>query len=141
VTFAFSPLLKKGAPFHWSTKCQQAFEKVQDIMTKLPTVCAPIFGKPLQLYLASNSQAIGALIAQEDGSEVEQPVYYVSHAFKDAESRYSGAERSCLALIYASQQLQLYFLAHKVQLMTKSHPIRSLLQRPVLSGKLAQWLL
>jgi hypothetical protein len=50
------------------------------------------FGKPLRLYLASNSQAIGALIAQEDGSEVEQPVYYVSRALKDAESRYSGAE-------------------------------------------------
>jgi ribonuclease HI len=99
------------------------------------------FGKPLQLYLASNSQAIGALIAQEDGSGVEQPVYYVSRALKDAESRYSGAERSCLALIYASQKLRHYFLAHKVQLMTKSHPIRSLLQRPVLSGRLAQWLL
>jgi hypothetical protein len=105
VTSAFAPLLKKGAPFHWSTECQQAFEKVQDIMTKLPIVCAPIFGKPLQLYLASNSQAIGALIAQEDGSGVEQPVYYVSRALKDAESRYSGAERSFLALIYASQWL------------------------------------
>jgi hypothetical protein len=110
-------------------------------MTKLPTICAPIFGKSLRLYLASHSQAIGALIAQEDGSRVEQPVYYVSRALKDAESRYSGAERSCLALIYASQRLRHYFLAHKVQLMTKSHLIRSLLQRPVLSGRLAQWLL
>jgi hypothetical protein len=105
VTSTFAPLLKKGAPFHWSIECQQAFEKVQNIMTKLPTVCAPIFGKPLRLYLASKSQAIGALIAQEDGSGIEQPVYYVSRALKDAESRYSGAERSCLALIYASQRL------------------------------------
>ena len=110
-------------------------------MTKLPTICAPIFGKPLRLYLASNSQAIGALIAQEDGSGVEQPVYYVSRALKDAESRYSEAEQSCLALIYASQRLRHYFLARKVQLMTRSHPIRSLLQRPVLFGRLAQWLL
>uniref|UniRef100_A0A2N9FDC7 Reverse transcriptase domain-containing protein n=1 Tax=Fagus sylvatica TaxID=28930 RepID=A0A2N9FDC7_FAGSY len=142
VTSAFAPLLKKGAPFHWSTaNAKQAFEKVQDIMTKLPTVCAPIFGKPLRLYLASNSQAIGALIAQENDNGVEQPIYYVSRTLKDAESRYSGAERSCLALIYASQRLRHYFLAHKVQLMTKSHPIRSLLQRPVLSGRLAQWLL
>ena len=137
VSSAFAPLLKKGAPFHWSIECQQAFEKVQDIMTKLPTVCAPIFGKPLRLYLASNSQAIGTLIAQEDGSGIEQPVYYVSRALKDAESRYLRAERSCLALIYASQRLRHYFLAHKVQLMTKSHLIRSLLQRPVLSGRLA----
>ena len=28
VTSTFSPLLKKGAPFHWSTECQQAFKKV-----------------------------------------------------------------------------------------------------------------
>uniref|UniRef100_A0A2N9HPH6 Integrase catalytic domain-containing protein n=1 Tax=Fagus sylvatica TaxID=28930 RepID=A0A2N9HPH6_FAGSY len=141
VTSAFAPLLKKGAPFHWSIECQEAFEKVQDIMTKLPIVCAPILGKPLQLYLASNSQAIGALIAQENDNGIEQPIYYVSQTLKDAESRYSGAERSCLALIYASQRLRHYFLAHKVQLMTKSHPIRSLLQQPVLSGRLAQWLL
>jgi hypothetical protein len=62
VTSTFAPLLKKGAPFHWSTECQLAFEKVQDIITKLPTVCAPIFRKPLRLYLASNSQAIRALM-------------------------------------------------------------------------------
>uniref|UniRef100_A0A2N9I7Z0 RNA-directed DNA polymerase n=1 Tax=Fagus sylvatica TaxID=28930 RepID=A0A2N9I7Z0_FAGSY len=95
----------------------------------------PNVKKPLK------SQAIGALIAQENDNGVEQPIYYVSRTLKDAESRYSGAERSCLALIYASQRLRHYFLAHKVQLMTKSHPIRSLLQRPVLSGRLAQWLL
>jgi hypothetical protein len=141
VTATFAPLLKKGVPFCWTLECQQAFERVQDIMAKLPTVCAPIFGKPLRLYLASNNQAIGALIAQEDNDGVEQPIYYVSRALKDAETRYSGAERSCLALIYASQRLRHYFLAHKVQLMTKSHPIRSLLQRPVLTGRLAQWLL
>uniref|UniRef100_A0A2N9ENL2 RNA-directed DNA polymerase n=1 Tax=Fagus sylvatica TaxID=28930 RepID=A0A2N9ENL2_FAGSY len=141
VTSTFAPLSKKGAPFHWSTKCQEAFEKVQDIMTKLPTVCASISGKPFRLYLTSNSQAIGALIAQENDNGVEQPIYYVSRTLKDAESRYSGVERSCLALIYASQRLRHYFLAYKVQLMTKSHPIKSLLQRPVLSGRLAQWLL
>ena len=110
-------------------------------MTKLLTVCAPIFWKPLRLNLVLNNQAIGALIAQEDDGGVEQPIYYVSRALKDAESRYSGAKRSYLALIYASQRLRHYFLTHQVQLMTKSHPIRSLLQRPVLSSKLAQWLL
>uniref|UniRef100_A0A2N9EJD9 Uncharacterized protein n=1 Tax=Fagus sylvatica TaxID=28930 RepID=A0A2N9EJD9_FAGSY len=111
---------KKGASFHWSTECQEAFEKVRNIMTKLPTVCAPISGKPLRLYLASNSQAIGALIAQENDNGVEQPIYYVSRTLKDAESRYSGAERSCLALIYASQRLRHYFLAHKISTMASA---------------------
>jgi ribonuclease HI len=141
VTSTFSHLLKKGVSFNWSAECQEAFERIQAIMTKLPTVCAPLAGKPLRLYLASNNQAIGALVAQENDDGVEQPVYYVSRGLKDTETRYSVAERACLALVYASQRLRHYFLAHKIQLMTKSHPIRSLLQRPVLSGRLAQWLL
>jgi hypothetical protein len=141
VTAVFTPLMKKGVPFIWSTACQQAFEKIQQIMTKLPTVCAPVPGRPLRLYLASNSEAIGGLVAQEDEKGTERPIYYVSRALKDAETRYSGAERACLALIYASQRLRHYFLAHKIQLLTKSHPVRSLLHRPVLSGRLAQWLL
>ena len=109
-------------------------------MTKLPTVCAPVPGRPLRLYLASNSEAIGSLVAQEDEDGTEKPIYYVNRALRDAKTRYSGAERACLALIYASQHLWHYFLAHKIQLMTKSHPIRSLLHKPVLSGRLAQWL-
>jgi hypothetical protein len=103
VTSIFAPLLKKGVPFRWSLEYQLAFERVQDIMAKLPTVCAPIFRKPLRLYLASNNQAIEALIAQEDSHGVEQPIYYVSRALKNAKTRYSGADRACLALIYASQ--------------------------------------
>ena len=55
VTVVFTPLMKKGVPFVWSTAYQQAFEKIQVIMTKLPTVCAPVAGRPLRLYLASNS--------------------------------------------------------------------------------------
>jgi ribonuclease HI len=141
VTATFTSLMKKGVPFVWSTACQQAFEKIQVIMTKLPIVCASVAGRPLCLYLSSNSQAIGALVAQEDESGTEKPVYYVSRTLRDAGTRYSGAERACLALIYASQRLRHYFLAHKIQLMTKSHPIRSLLYRPILSGRLAQWLL
>uniref|UniRef100_A0A2N9ENN0 Integrase catalytic domain-containing protein n=1 Tax=Fagus sylvatica TaxID=28930 RepID=A0A2N9ENN0_FAGSY len=112
VTSTFSHLLKKGVSFNWSAECQEAFERIQAIMTKLPTVCAPIAGKPLRLYLASNSQAIGALVVQENDDGVEQPVVCGTTSWPT-----------------------------RIQLMTKSHPIRSLLQRPVLSGRLAQWLL
>jgi hypothetical protein len=80
-------------------------------------------------------------VAQEDDNGIEQPIYYVSRGLKDNETRYSVAERACLAFVYASQCLWHYFLAHKIQLVTKSHPIRSLLHQPVLSGRLAQWLL
>jgi len=57
---------------------------------------------------------------------IEQPVYYVSHALKDTETRYPLAERVCLAIIYTSQRLRHYFLAYEVHLITKSHAIKAL---------------
>ena len=94
----------------------------------LPTVHSPIHKKPLLLYLATNSYDIGALIAQENGGGVEWPVYYISCALKDAETRFPRAERACLAIVYTSQRLRHYFLAYEVWLMTKSHAIKALLQ-------------
>ena len=43
----------------------------------LPTVQALIHKRPLLLYLANNLYAIDALIAQKDGGDVKQPVYYI----------------------------------------------------------------
>nr|XP_023927047.1 uncharacterized protein LOC112038472 [Quercus suber] len=110
-------------------------------MMNFPTVQAPVRKKPLLLYLATSSYVIGALIAQEDEISVEQPVYYISRALKDAETGYLRAERACLPIVYASQRLRHYFLAYEVWLMAKSHAIKTLLQQPILSGRLSQWLL
>ena len=71
-------------------------------MTKLPTVCVPTSGKPLKLYLATNSEEVGALIAQEDQKGADQPIYHVSRMLKDAETRYSRAKKACLSFIYAA---------------------------------------
>ena len=110
-------------------------------MMNLPTVQASICKKPLLLYLATNLYAIGALITQEDGNGVEQPVYYISYSLKDAETHYPRAKRACLAIVYASQRLRHYFLAYVVWLMTKSHVIKALLRQPILLGRISQWLL
>ena len=91
--------------------------------------------------MATNSYAIGALIAQEDGGGVEQPMYYISRALKDAETYYPRAERACLAIVYTSQRLRHYFLAYEIWLMTKSHAIKALLQQPILSGRISYWFL
>ena len=141
ITSTFTKLLKKGQSFEWGEVQQTAFKRLQQIMMNLPTMQAPIHKRPLLLYLATNSYTIGALIAQEDGGGIEQPIYYICRALKDAETRYPRVERACLAIVYASQRLRHYFLAYEVWLMTKSHAIKALLQQPILSGKISQWLL
>ena len=141
ITSAFARLLKKGQNFEWGETQQAAFKRLQQIMINLPTVQALIHKKPLLLYLATNSYTISALIAQEDGGGMEQPIYYISRALKDAETRFPRAERACLAIVYASQRLRHYFLAYELWLMTKSHAIKTLLRQPILSGRISHSLL
>ena len=102
ITSAYTKLLKKGQSFEWGEAQQTAFKRLQQIMMNLPTVQASIHKRLLLLYLATNSYAISALIAQENEGDIEQPVYYISYALKDTETRYPRAERACLAIVYAS---------------------------------------
>ncbi|GKU93206.1 hypothetical protein SLEP1_g6815 [Rubroshorea leprosula] len=112
-----------------------------DLMLRLPTISVPFQGKTLKVYLSTSDKAVGALVAQDYQQGKEQPVYYVSWNLKGIESRYSFVEKICLALIYVSQHLRHCFLAHKIQLITKSQPIWYLLTRPMLIGHLSNWLL
>ena len=44
-------------------------------------------------------------------------------------------------VIYAPQRLKQYFSAYQILLVTKSHPIKALLHQPLLTGRIAQWLI
>ena len=55
VMTGLSKLLKKETEFTWGTEQQEAFQRILQIMNHLPTLQAPVRGRPLLLYLALNS--------------------------------------------------------------------------------------
>ncbi|XP_075641919.1 uncharacterized protein LOC142613438 [Castanea sativa] len=107
---------KKGVTFIWCDQCQKAFMKIQMILADPHTMVAPVLEKPLLLYIENTKQSLGALRAQEQEG-VEKLVYYISRLMKGPKLRYSTAEK----------------------LVTKSNPVKYLLTRLQLSGRMAQW--
>ena len=55
ITSGLSKLLKNGVEFTWETEQQEAFKRIKQIINHLPTLQVPVRGRPLLLYLASNS--------------------------------------------------------------------------------------
>ncbi|CAL8091804.1 unnamed protein product [Prunus armeniaca] len=98
----FTPLLKKGKPYVWRQECQKAYQHVQQLITKLSTMRAPIPGLSLKLYLAATNAAVGALLAQDSHNGEESPIYYVSRRLRGAKARYPKTKLLCLALVYAA---------------------------------------
>ena len=74
---------------------------------------------------------------REEGRK-QYPIYYVSKALLDAETRYSHLEKLALALVTAARKLRPYFQAHQVVVVT-SFPIKAVLHKPEVSGRLAKW--
>ncbi|XP_074287864.1 uncharacterized protein LOC141613022 [Silene latifolia] len=121
----FSHLMKKDAIFQWDDKCHNAFESIKKKASY-----------PLH---RSTRTFTGALCAQENEDKKERALYYLSRTLVGAELNYSPIEKICLALVFAIQKLRHYIQAHTVHVISKDYPIKYILSRPVLSGRLAKW--
>ncbi|KAG9450365.1 hypothetical protein H6P81_010330 [Aristolochia fimbriata] len=137
----FSRLLKKETPFEWDESCQNAFNNIKAYLTKPPVLVAPIVGRPLLLYIAAQEGSVGALLAQCDDDNKERSLYYLSRTLVGAELNYTPIKKTCLALAFAVQKLRHYLLAHSTKLISRADPLKYIMSRPILSGRLAKWAL
>ncbi|KAM1535828.1 hypothetical protein ACFX1Z_014792 [Malus domestica] len=74
----FSRLMKKDVPFVWDKACNNAFESIKKYLSSPPVLGAPVPGKSLILYIAAQESSVGALLAQENKSQKEGALYYLS---------------------------------------------------------------
>nr|XP_027093622.1 uncharacterized protein LOC113714023 [Coffea arabica] len=133
-------LLKKNVSLHWNEECQQAFDKIKDYLLHPPVLVPPKSGRPLIMYLSMLDGAIGCVLGQHDDSgRKEQAIYYLSKKFTQYEAHYSFIEKSCCTLAWVTQKLRHYLLSHTTYLISRFDSLKYLLEKPMLTGRLAKW--
>ncbi|KAL5853083.1 hypothetical protein ACOSQ3_008201 [Xanthoceras sorbifolium] len=70
--------------------------------------------------------------------ELRGPVYYVSKALTDPETRYTKVEKIVLALIISARRLRPYFQAYPITVLT-NYPFRQVMQKLEASGRIIKW--
>ena len=108
---------------------------------KPPVLMPPILGKPLILYISATTNSLGALLAQQDELGKERAIYYISRTLVQYELNYTCIEKAYLAIVFASQKIKHYMLAHTTQLVVKIDPLKYLLSKAALTGRLAKWMM
>ena len=131
--------MKKDVPFVWDKACHNAFESIRKYLANPPILGAPIAGKPLIVYITAQKCSLGALLAQENEENKEKTLYYLSQTLMGLELNYSLIEKTCLALIFSTKKLRHYMQAYTIHLIAHIDPIKYVLSKPVLSGRLARW--
>ncbi|XP_057444235.1 uncharacterized protein LOC130736417 [Lotus japonicus] len=133
----FFKCLKKNAAFEWSSECEEAFKRLKEMLFAPPVLSKPTQGLPLHLYFSFSDHAISSVILQEVNRE-QKIVYFVSHTLQGAEIRYQKIEKAALPVLVTARRLRPHFQIFQVKIRTDL-PLRQVLQKPDLSGRLVAW--
>ncbi|XP_072061946.1 uncharacterized protein [Arachis hypogaea] len=136
-SLCFFQTLKKKKAFQWTDDCEQAFTSIKETLSKPQILKTPLQGEPLFLYLSVTNWAISsALVAEREKKQF--PIYFTSKTLQNAELRYLSIEKLALALVFSARRLRPYFQSHEIHFRT-DHPLRQVLQKPELAGRLVKW--
>ena len=90
-------LLKKGAKWDWTERCQKAFEKIKEMLVKPPVLVMPNLTGHFTLVSDTSKLATGAALYQEQKGELHL-IAYNSKRLPEAAQRYSISELELLGL-------------------------------------------
>ncbi|KAG8496948.1 hypothetical protein CXB51_008178 [Gossypium anomalum] len=76
-------LIRKGVPFVWTKKQQEAFEKLKKVLTEAPVLIQPESGKDFTVYSDASHIGLGCVLMQEG-----KVVAYASRQLKPHEGNY-----------------------------------------------------
>ncbi|XP_075500068.1 uncharacterized protein LOC142538641 [Primulina tabacum] len=130
-------VLRKAQQFGWDEKCEQAFQDLKIHLAELPVLVKPEPEEKLFVYLSTTEYAVSSVLIKEEGSD-QKHVYYVSHALRGPELRYSEVEKIALALIMTARKLRPYFLSHQIVVLTNS-PLGRIMTHSEVSGRMIKW--
>ena len=132
-------LTRKDALFRWDEQCQKSFDHLKDLLIQAPLLVFPDFAKPFVLETDASGQGLGAVLGQQQESGLVAPIAYASRTLQKHEQNYGVTELEALGVVWAIRHFRPYLYGHACKVYTDHEALKSLLNTPHPSGKLARW--
>ena len=132
-------LTKPNRQWDWTKECQQAFDRLKEIMTSPPVLKLPDFTRKFQFTLQTDAsdQGLGAVLSQKAEDGLLHPVAFASRRLTDAELKYHTQEKEALGIIWACEKFRPYLLGETFDVETDHGSLKWLLGTQ--KGRLARW--
>ena len=131
-------LTRKEAEFYWGQSEQVAFDHLKQILIDASVLTFPNFDQEFILKTDASGVGLGAILAQKQPDGTVRPIAYGSRTLQQHEKKYGATELEALKVVWAVKHFCHYFYGHHCRVFTDHEPLRSLLNTPHPSGKLAR---
>jgi hypothetical protein len=139
LTDAIKGKSKKGK-IEWTEECNQAFNKLKEILVKEPVLSAPDFSKEFVLQTDASDLGIGVILSQADSHGHEHPILYLSKKFNETERKFSTIEKECAAIVWGVKKLHVYLDGPRPFKVVSDHnPLRWLDRTSGSNLRLLRW--
>ena len=132
-------LTRKDEPFCWSDGCEEAFERLKMSLTRAPVLAYPHFDREFLLETDASGVGLGAVLSQRQDDNTIRPMAFASRTLQPHERRYGISELEALGVVWAVKHFRHYLYGYPCTVYTDHEALRSLLNTPHPSGKLARW--
>lgn len=132
-------LTKKNTRFVWSQRCQEAYDKLIELLTSPPILTYPDYNKSFIVTTDASRTGIGAVLSQEQDG-IEKPIAYYSRKLNKAETNYPIYDLEGLAIKTALNKWRLYLYGYKVTIRTDNQPIIGILKGKNCEGRISKYL-
>ena len=132
-------LTRKDVEFTWDEDCQQAFELLKTTLVKAPILVYPNFERSFVVETDASICGLGAILSQEQSDGQLHPIAYGSRVLSVPQRNYGITELETLAVVWALTHFLAYVYGHEVTVVTDHSAVKSILEKPNLSGKHARW--
>ena len=116
-------LTRKGAVFHWSQGCQDAFDRLKTLLTTSPITAYPDFSLPFRLHTDASTAGFGAILAQvRDGKE--RIICCALRSLNQAEKAYPAKKLECLAIVWAVAKFRPHLMSMLFEVYTDHYALQ-----------------
>jgi hypothetical protein len=128
-------LQKKGVKFEWTSKCEERFQQLKDILTSAPILKIADLDEDFVVCTDACKEGLGGVLTQKD-----HVVCYESRKLKEHERNYATHDLELATIVHALKMWRHYLMGRKFELRTDHCGLKHLFGQPTLNARQTRWL-
>ncbi len=139
IAYPLHALTRKHAKFDWDENCEQAFQKLKQILVNAPVMALPRDEGKFILDCDASNFGIGAVLSQEQDGE-EKVIAYASRSLSRAERNYTTTRKELLSIVHFVDYFRCYLLLKPFLIRSDHMALRFLMSLKEPNPQYARWI-